>query len=63
MEMDEMNTVISVISTVGFPIVCVVFLWDFVNKTLKEFTETMKENTLMLQKLYEKIDYLDGDNK
>lgn len=59
--MEDMNTIISVISTVGFPIICVVFLWDFVNKTLKEFTETMKENTLMLQKLYEKIDYLDGD--
>ena len=59
--MEDMNTLVSLISTVGFPIVCVIFLWNYVNTTLKEFTETMKENTLMLQKLYEKIDYLDGD--
>lgn len=61
--MEDMNTIVSLISTVGFPIVCVVFLWNYVNTTLKEFTETMKENTMMLQKLYEKIDYLDGENK
>jgi hypothetical protein len=57
--MEDMNTLVSLISTVGFPIVCVVFLWNYVNTTMKEFTKTMQENTLMLQKLYEK---LDGDH-
>lgn len=54
-----METVTTLITTVGFPIVCVMFLWKFVNDTMKEFTKTMQENTLMLQKLYEKIDTLD----
>ena len=55
-----METVVSLISSVGFPIVCVIFLWRYVNSTLKEFTTTMHENTMMLQKVYDKLDSLDG---
>lgn len=55
-----METVVSLISTVGFPIVCVIFLWRYVNSTMKEFTTTMHENTMMLQKVYDKLDSLDG---
>ena len=61
-----METVVSLISSVGFPIVCVIFLWRYVNSTLnstlKEFTTTMHENTMMLQKVYDKLDSLDGGN-
>ena len=38
-----MEQVVSLISSVGFPIVCVMFLWKYVNSTLKEFTQTMHE--------------------
>lgn len=55
-----METVVSLISSVGFPIVCVIFLWRYVNSTLKEFTTTMHENTMMLQKVYDKLDTMDG---
>lgn len=41
---------------------CVMFLWKYVNSTLKEFTQTMHENTQMLQKVYEKLDALDRDS-
>lgn len=54
-----MDTVVSLISSVGFPIVCVIFLWRYVNSTLKEFTQTMSENTRMLEKVYEKLDAID----
>lgn len=54
-----MEQVVSLISSVGFPIVCVMFLWKYVNSTLKEFTQTMHENTQMLQKVYEKLDAID----
>lgn len=57
-----METVVSLISSVGFPIVCVIFLWRYVNSTLKEFTQTMSENTRMLEKVYEKLDALDRDS-
>lgn len=55
-----MESVVSLISSVGFPIVCVMFLWRYVNTTLKEFTTTMHENTMMLQKVYDKLDVMDG---
>lgn len=55
-----MEQIVSLISSVGFPIVCVMFLWKFVNSTLREFTQTMRENTQMLQKVYEKLDSLDS---
>lgn len=57
---DIMETVVSLISSVGFPIVCVIFLWRYVNSTLKEFTTNMHENTMMLQKVYDKLDSVDG---
>lgn len=55
-----MEQAVSLVSTVGFPIVCVMFLWKYVNSTLKEFTQTMHENTQMLQKVYEKLDSMDS---
>ena len=56
----DISTITSLISSVGFPIVCVIFMWKYINSTLKEFTETMRENTLMLSKVYEKLDNMDG---
>lgn len=57
----DSQAIVNLISSVGFPIVCVIFLWRYVNSTMKEFTETMRENTLMLSKVYEKLDTMDGD--
>lgn len=56
-----MDEVVQLISTVGFPIVCVMFLWRYVNTTMKEFTDTMRENTAILTKLMQKLDDLGGD--
>ena len=56
----DITTITSLISSVGFPIVCVIFMWKYINSTLKEFTDTMRENTLMLSKVYEKLDNMDG---
>ena len=58
-----MEQVVSLISSVGFPIVCVMFLWKYVNSTMKEFTQTMSENTRMLEKVYEKLDALGRGNE
>ena len=52
------ETLISLIGSLGFPIVCCFFLWKFINESLKDFTKTMTENTLMLQKINEKLDLL-----
>ena len=52
------ETLISLIGSLGFPIVCCFFLWKFINESLKDFTKTMTENTLMLQKINEKLDMI-----
>lgn len=52
----EINEIISLISSVGFPIIACIFMWRFISTTLKEFTNTMVQNTTVLTKLAEKID-------
>lgn len=52
----EVESIVSLISTVGFPIVCCIFMWRYINTTLKDFTATMTENTKMIAKLCEKLE-------
>ena len=55
--MDEIfNTISTLVGSIGFPIVSCIFLWKYINETMKSFTETMNENTKMLTKLCEKFD-------
>lgn len=52
----ELETAVSLVSSVGFPIVCCFFMWKYINTTLKDFTNTMNENTRMIAKLCEKLE-------
>lgn len=61
-ELEIFNTVTSFIGSIGFPIVCCVFMWKYINETMKSFTETMNENTKMLTKLCEKFDSVRREN-
>lgn len=55
--MDEITRYIStLIGSIGFPIVCCIFLWKYINDTMKSFTETMSENTKILTQIYERLD-------
>ena len=55
--MDEIMKYIStIVGSIGFPIVCCIFLWKYINETMKSFTETMSENTKMLTRIYERLD-------
>lgn len=61
--MDEIfNTISTLVGSIGFPIVCCIFLWKYINETMKSFTETMNENTKMLTKLCEKFDNIRREN-
>ena len=51
----ELEGIVSVISSIGFPIIACIFMWRYINTTMKEFTMTMQKNTSMLEKLYELI--------
>lgn len=55
--MDEIfNTISTLVGSIGFPIVCCIFLWKYINETMKSFTETMNENTKMLTRIYERLE-------
>ena len=61
--MDEIfNTISTLVGSIGFPIVCCIFLWKYINETMKSFTETMNENTKMLTKLCERFDNIRREN-
>ena len=52
----DVNAIASVVSTVGFPIVCCFGMAYYINTTLKEFTKVMNEHTVALEKLSTVID-------
>ena len=54
-KMENIETVVQLISTVGFPIVCVWFLWRFVTTTMQEVKKTVDANTEAIVKLCERI--------
>lgn len=52
----DFNAISSVVSAVGFPIVCCFGMAYYINTTLKEFTKVMNEHTIALEKLSTVID-------
>lgn len=52
----DVNAIVSVVSSVGFPIVCCFGMAYYINTTLKEFTKVMNEHTVALEKLSTVID-------
>lgn len=51
----NINDIITLISSVGFPIVAAGALFWYMNKTQKENTEAIHNNTLVMQKLIDKL--------
>lgn len=58
-----MDDFVAIISNVGFPIACVIFMWYYMMKMTdahKEEIDSVKDalnqNTLVLQKLVDKLD-------
>lgn len=52
----EIETIVSLVSSVGFPIVACAFMWKYINTTVKDLTGTLNENTKMIAKLCEKLE-------
>ena len=63
MDVNIIEMITTMIGSLGFPIVCCYFLWKYINTTMQEFTNTMNENTKMLNKICDKLDmYKEVDN-
>ena len=54
--MENYDLLVSLIGSVGFPIVCCYFMWKYINTTLKDFTEMMNKNNESISELCGKID-------
>ena len=55
----DVSAITTLIGSLGFPIVCCVGMAYYINGTMKEFTSTVRENTITLEKLISKIDLND----
>lgn len=47
----DVQTLTTLISTVGFPIVCVIFMWKYISTTMKEVSKAIDNNTLAITEL------------
>ena len=54
--METYQIITSAISSIGFPIVCCIALFKYINSTMKEFTQQITANTKMVEKLCNKLD-------
>ena len=52
----ELQEILTAISTVGFPIVCCAALFWKSNRTEKELSDALNNNTLVMQRLCDKLD-------
>lgn len=52
----DINAIVSIVSTVGFPIACCFGMAYYINTTLKELTKVMNEHTVAIEKLTTIID-------
>lgn len=58
----DANTIISLIGSLGFPIVACGYLAYFTSTTMKEFRETMDKNTDLLQEIKTWIQAIGGQS-
>ena len=65
----DVNALTQIITTVGFPIaMCIALLWHIKNiteerrKETQQFTEALNKNTIVLQKLCDKMNVEREDN-
>ena len=54
----SVETAVSLVSSVGFPIVCCYFMWKYINTTLSDFTKMMEKNNESTALLCDKIDLI-----
>ena len=58
----DVNSVTDLVSNVAFPIAAFVMMYYSNTKTIEELRKTVEENSLIMTKLYEKLDDL-NDNE
>lgn len=57
----DIQVIGNIISSVGFPIFCVIMMWQYINTTQKELTEVIRQNTEVLRKIEGRIEASNDD--
>lgn len=47
--------IVQMITNVGFPIACCIFMWRYITSCQKETTESINNNTRIIEKLVDKL--------
>lgn len=56
MNPDVINTIMTLVGSLGFPIACCIALFYFINKTMKEVKDALNNNTNAMTTLINKIE-------
>lgn len=61
----DVSTITQIVRELGFPIACCFLLWKNNTQTLKDVTESINKNTVMLEKIFTVLDIHDekGEEK
>ncbi len=59
--MMEVNDIMTIISTLGFPIAACIWMAYYQNTTLQKLTEVIQKNTEMLKELSIRLEGKDGN--
>lgn len=52
----DYNAITTLISSVGFPIACCIAMGWYVNNTVKDLSDTIRNNTTVMEKILTKLD-------
>lgn len=52
----SVDSIVTLISSTGFPIVCCIFMWKFITDSLNKMKDCIDSNTQVLNKLLAKLD-------
>ena len=55
----EVQEITALISNIGFPIVCVIFMWKYISTSMSELTKSLTEITITLNKICDRLDDLE----
>lgn len=58
----DVNSIATIVSSVGFPICMSIYLIYFMQTELKEMRRTIENNTITMQKIVDRLDKMESED-
>lgn len=58
----DVNSIATIVSSVGFPICMSIYLIYFMQTELKEMRKTIENNTITMQKIVDRLDKMENED-